>query len=290
MEINNLAIFIRAAELANVTRAATELGYTQSACSHILGRLEREFGLALFYRKHNGVELTAAGETLLPLARDLVQGQARMQDAAAKLAQRAEGLIRIGSITSVAIQWLPALIDDFVGAFPGTSVQIFDGDYEEVEQWLTGQQVDCGFLSSSTEKNFALHPLKKDPMMVVLPKTHPLCRYDVIPLAALKEEKMLIPAEGLHYDVGDILRAANSAPPKCYDLISDYSAISLVRKGYGLTILPELLLDGYSLDGVELRPLEANNLRTICVATLAGKVPSPITRAFVEYVVNWAKK
>lgn len=126
--------------------------------------------------------------------------------------------------------------------------------------------------------------------MVVLPKTHPLCRYDVIPLAALKEEKMLIPAEGLHYDVGDILRAANSVPPECYDLISDYSAISLVRKGYGLTILPELLLDGYPLDGVELRPLEANNLRTICVATLAGKVPSPITRAFVEYVVNWAKK
>ena len=54
-------IFTRAVELRSFTKAAQELGYTQSAVSQTIAQMEQELGVPLFLRKPRGVQLTQEG-------------------------------------------------------------------------------------------------------------------------------------------------------------------------------------------------------------------------------------
>lgn len=69
MDINDLKLFARAAELGNITHAAAELGYTQSAASHALRRLEQNLGTQLLQRLHMGVCLTEMARNCCPMWR-----------------------------------------------------------------------------------------------------------------------------------------------------------------------------------------------------------------------------
>lgn len=290
METENLKIFVRAAELGSITRAAEELGYTQSASSHILSRLEKGLGVTLLKRTRDGVILTPAGKQIIPMAKMILSKQAELQYTAQSFSENMSGLVRIGSVTSVAVQWLPEIISRFTTIYNQVKIQIRDGSYSDVERWLSEKQVDCGFLSSCTKSPFLLHPLKQDALMLVLPKKHPLCKYSEVPLHVLSDEKFLIPAEGLSYDVGALLREAHVTVIPDYDRISDYSAIALVKLGYGITIMPQLLLNGYSLDGMELRRLRPNYSRTLCLAMPSEPYRSRAVETFAQFTIRWIRE
>ena len=107
MDVNDLKLFTRAAELGNITRAAAELGYTQSAASHALRRLEQSLGTQLLQRLHMGVCLTENGRALLPYAAATLTAQERLIQKAGELSDRVSGTVSVGCISSVAIRWLP---------------------------------------------------------------------------------------------------------------------------------------------------------------------------------------
>jgi molybdenum-dependent DNA-binding transcriptional regulator ModE len=66
MSASKYQVLLRVVELGSVTRAAEELGYTQSGVSHIISGLENELQLVLLHRSRTGVTLTDAGKRLLP--------------------------------------------------------------------------------------------------------------------------------------------------------------------------------------------------------------------------------
>jgi LysR family glycine cleavage system transcriptional activator len=68
--LNALRAFEAAARRLSFTRAAQELAVTQGAISHQVKALEARLGLRLFHRRHQGLELTAAGQAYLPIVRD----------------------------------------------------------------------------------------------------------------------------------------------------------------------------------------------------------------------------
>ena len=288
MEIRELALFIRAAELENITRAAAELSYTQSAASHALRKLEEKLGVTLFRRLHTGVALTEEGRSLLPDARRLVADGEALLHHAASLCGSVSGALCIGCISSVAIQWMPAIAEGFARLYPGVDLRFIDGSYDEIERWIAEKKVDAGFLSSAARRDLRLTPLYEDPMMVVLPKDDPLCAADAVPLTALRERRILIPAEGPQYDVGVILRRAGLDTIQEKNVVSDYSALSLVSQGRGITILPRLLLAGHTDSQLVLRPLAGGPTRTICLAVLPHRTLSPAAEAFCRYVSAWA--
>lgn len=123
-------------------------------------------------------------------------------------------------------------------------------------------------------------------MLAVLPKGHPLCGLSEIPPAALRGQQLLIPAEGLRYDLGDILRRAGMEG-EADSIVSDYAALSLVRQGCGITILPRLLLDEAGRHGTEVRHIAGEPKRVICLASLAHQSMSPAAAAFCRYVQEW---
>ena len=280
MDINDLKLFARAAELGNITHAAAELDYTQSAASHALRRLERDLGTQLLQRLHTGVCLTESGKELLPYVSAMLTAQEQLLQKAEDLSGSVSGVVSVGCISSVAIRWLPALIERMAACYPAVQIRFQDGDYEAVEEWILKKKVEVGFLSASTGQAFRLAPLVEDEMLLVLPHDHRLCRLEEVPLACLREEQIIVPAEVADYDVGNILRRAGCAITERASVSSDYSALTLVGQERGVTILPRMLLEDYDDQRIQLRYLEGRPTRTICLATLPQKRLSPAAELF----------
>ena len=173
MDINDLKLFARAAELGNITHAASDMGYTQSAASHALRRLEQNLGIQLFQRLHMGVGLTKNGKELLPYVSAMLAAQEQLLQKAADLGGSVSGVVPVGCISSVAIRWLPVLIERMAACCPSVQIRFQDGDYEAVEEWILKKKVEVGFLSASPRQSFHLTPLMEDDMLLVLPALRP---------------------------------------------------------------------------------------------------------------------
>lgn len=280
--------FIKTVETGNLTKAAEQLGYTQSGISHMLNSLEEELGFSLLIRNRSGVYLTSNGELIYPILREISQQYTRLQQVAAEICGMQTGIVRIGTFTSVAIKWLPRIMRGFKEEFPNIQLQIRDAAYyEEVEEWLERGMIDCGFTVETSRKTFLATPLIEDRLLAILPSGHPLCSYEKLPLAAFRNETFILPSEGAHHDVGKLLEHSSILAKSSLSTSSDYAAIAMVKNGLGISILPELVLNGYPMEGVEIRELEKHRSRTIYIATQALKYVSPATQRFVDYVRCW---
>ena len=110
MALSKYEIFMKVVELKSLTKAAKEMGYTQSAVSHAIGALEGEAKLKLLTRSRAGVSLTPDGERLLPSMRQIVEAKRGYEETVAAIHGLETGCVRIGAFTSVAVHWLPGMI------------------------------------------------------------------------------------------------------------------------------------------------------------------------------------
>lgn len=83
-----------------------------------------------------------------------------------------------------------------------------------------------------------------DEFKVVLPLAHPRAEYEKIPVTLLEDEDFIFPSVGADYGVGHILESSGITPNIRFRSEDDYTAIAMTELGLGITILPQLILDG----------------------------------------------
>ena len=110
MELRTVNTFLHIAELHSFSRAARELGYSQSAVSSQIAQLEAELETPLFDRVGKTVRLTDAGQTFLSYARTLLT-TAQQARAALQPAQQVRGTLRVALADSLCSAFLPGLLD-----------------------------------------------------------------------------------------------------------------------------------------------------------------------------------
>ena len=113
MNIRKYEAYVRAVELGSLSKAAEELGYTQSGISHMMQSLEDEVGFPLMVRTSSGIVPNHEGEMLLPIIRQLLNTSEALEQYIAKIKGADTGRIRIAAYSSVATNWLPGIIRDF---------------------------------------------------------------------------------------------------------------------------------------------------------------------------------
>ena len=113
METKKWEAMLTAVELGSFTRAAHRLGLTQSGLTHMMISLEKEVGFPLLLRDRYGVRLTAAGERLLPAARELLQAGRRLDSAIAAQTSLKRENIRVAAYSSICMHWLPTIVQQF---------------------------------------------------------------------------------------------------------------------------------------------------------------------------------
>jgi len=283
--VNHYEIFLKAAELGNITKAAEALNFTQSGVSHAIAALEKEAGVVLFARGKNGVALTENGRRLLAPIQALVNQQRNLAQAIHEVSGLVAGTLRIGTFTSVSAQWLPYVIKSFRERYPQAEFELKAGDYDEITAWLLQGKIDCGFLTAPAHEALFFQPLKKDPMLALLPVGHPLAAKKRLTLKELVKEPFIVPMKGSDNDIMAVLRQAPGKVTTKYALNDDFSVMSMVEHGFGITIMAELILRNFTYR-LETRPLDPPQFRTIGIASLPLNEISVLSKTFIEFLQN----
>ena len=275
-------------ELGSLTKAAEILHCTQSAVSHSIDSLENELGFALLKRSRAGIKLTAEGERLLPAVRGLLSAAESLNQQAASIRGLDTGVVRIGAFTSVAVHWLPTVLKEFQTDYPKVEFKLLNGDYHDVEQWLSDGSVDIGFVNMPCALRCKCTALMEDRLLAILPENSRFKNYPRFPLVECETEPFISLLQSSDHDARKALDAAGVKPNVRFYTKDDYAIIAMVEQGLGMSIMPELLLKGRQ-DKIQILPLIPEAKRTIGMAIAAGEKAGPATRRFADYVLRYVK-
>ena len=172
MTLTQLRIFAAIAEIGNVTRAAQELGITQSAASAAIANLESMYQVRLFERVGRSIVLSEVGKRFLPEAREALAGSANAIRALHILSEKTIGTLQIAASQTIANYWLPRKLASFHTSNPGVSVNVKMSNTKSVETAVLLGQVNIGLVEGKVN----LHDLdlievdQDQPVLVVSPK------------------------------------------------------------------------------------------------------------------------
>ena len=285
MDTKKYEVFAKTVDMASLTKAAQELGLTQSGVSHIIAAVESELELPLLKRTRTGARLTPDGEKLMPYIREILKQEKLLREAAAQLHTLVSGKVRIGTFTSVATHWLPAMMMSFQQQYPHVDFRLFNGDYHDVDTWITDGSVDIAFIALPTKHKCKCIPLYEDALMAILPKDHPLTKCDVCSVEDMAREPFISLLESSNHDARRALSTVKTKPNIRFETKDDYAAIAMVRQGLGVSIMPSLLLRGNN-EGIEIRPIDPPASRTIALA-IPSETPGPAAARFAEFTAQW---
>ena len=286
MNITKYETLLRVVELGSLTRAAEQLGYTQSGVSHIINSLEEELGFKLLIRSRSGVRLTPDGERIMPAVRGILNGVSQLKEIADAIRGLDTGEIRVGAFTSVAVHWLPGIIKRFQQDYPRVEFKLLNGDYADVEQWLQDGSIDVGFVALPSPTECRTLPLREDRLLAILPKDHPKARLDKFPLSEIGGEDFISLLKNSDQDARRAMELAGVTPHIKFTTKDDYAIIAMVENGLGISIVPELLLQGHT-DNLHAMELFPGAKRTIALAWPEASGQSPAVQTFVEYTRHW---
>lgn len=181
MELRHLQTFRAVARASSFTRAATELGYVQSAVTGHIKALERELGVSLFDRVGRTTALTEAGEHLLGYAERI---EDLVREATTALGESTEpgGPVRISAPEMLCAHRLPTMIRHLHRQFPKIRLLMranptgaFDA---ALARALADREVDLAFVLEEqlqVRAPLAAEPLAEEPLLVVVASSHPPC-------------------------------------------------------------------------------------------------------------------
>ena len=278
--------FLKIVELGGLTKAAKALGYTQSGISHMMQSLEDELGLKLLNRDRSGIRLTAEGEQLLPYITDICTSERRLANKVNDLFQMETGVIRIGTFTSVSVQWLPYILKEFLEDFPKIEFEVMYGEYTEIENWIMTGKVDCGFLRLPGKSELKTRFLKKDELVVILPPDHPLKNQPYFLPELLNDYPFALMDESEDYEVEAILDYFNAHPKIRFTAKDDHTIVAMVANGLCISIMPELVLQKMPYDILK-KPFKKPVFRKLGIAYKDEKTLSNAALRFIDYVIDW---
>ena len=151
-------------------RAAQILHLTPSAISHAVSSMEESCGFSLFVRGKGGVSLTRSGEALYPVIRQVLSADEALTQTVGELKGVQRGKVRIGAFNSVCVAWLPQLVAEYRAKYPGVEIEIDQGTYDDVIEWIKTGVVELGCRSTESTRELAVRPRYRDRLMCVAPR------------------------------------------------------------------------------------------------------------------------
>lgn len=283
--ISRYGIFCKVAELGSFTRAAESCGYSQSAISQNIKALEQETGVSLLSRRKDGVQLTADGRDFFPYIQAVWQAEQALERRRQETMGLKNSVIRIGTFTSVSRNLLPPKMKAFKARYPDVRFVLRQGEYTSIPQWIRQGEIDFGFVNQDAVDSMDTRLLYEDHMLAVLPQGHPLEQNPVIPLKELSREPLILLDEGDHSVLLDAFRQAGQTPNIAYEVYDDYSILSMVRQGLGISVLYEKVVSGFE-SGLSLRPILEAPRRRVALAWSSWETMPYAARRFAEFLME----
>ncbi len=284
MDINKVKVLIQAVENGSLLATATKLGYTQAGLSHMMRSLESELGITLLRRGKFGIRLTDEGRRLMPLFRELAAVEKKLETEVELILEQKASVIRVAAIASVIRTWLPDAMVSFQKQYPEISFEIQESD-GKMYQWFDQGTIDICITSNMIYRDDFV-PLVRDEFFACLPKEYPLKEGAKFPLRQIEGEPFICSTCGNDYDVERLLSDYDIHPKKQNTYVDDNSVISMVSRGFGISLLPSLVLQNCHED-IKIAELDLPCYRMIGLLYGKSANTSQAVKKFVSFLKKW---
>lgn len=249
MADRRLQVFHSVARLLSFTKAADSLHMTQPAVTFQVRQLEEYFNTRLFDRTHNKITLTEVGRRVYHYSDQIFGLYDEMENSVRQLTGDVQGVLIIGASTTIAEYMLPQLLGDFKAKYPDVNIRLKVSNTDGIVTMVENNSIDLGVVEAPvSNKNLAVELCRKDRLVAVVPKNHPLAKEDLIPLKTILEYPYICREEGsgTREVIHDYLREAGLSPSELnviMELGSPEALKGAVEAGIGITILSRSIIN-----------------------------------------------
>lgn len=245
MNLFYLRYFVTLAHVKHYTKAAEQLCITQPSLSHAIAQMEKELGVPLFEKNGRNTMLTPFGREFLSCAEHtlstLDDGIASLQRSA-----RGSGLIRLGFVRPLGIEFVPHLAADFLRAYPENDIRFtfHTGITQHLLDDLAQRKVDLLFCSKPQDDlKFTAVPVQKQELVVIVPQNHPLAARSAKDDICLSDTASyphiyFTKTSGIRSVIDDMFHRENVIPNIVYETEEDEVIAGLVAQDFGIAVVP----------------------------------------------------
>ncbi len=288
ININELVVFLTAAECSNFSEAGRRLHISQSAVSQTIDNLQRHFGTKLFIRQGRTVRLTEAGHVLVPMAKELIAASKRLDETMMSLQGEVVGEMQVGCSTASGKYLLPGLIARFRERYPQVRINVLVTSRESVLNKLLAGDVALAVSSKKVEhRDIEYRDFFNDDVILIAPAGHRWAQYRRIYPDDLLDEPIILREEvaGTREVMMDSLHEEDILPDMLNVVMTlgNAEAIEMaVEEGIGVAFISRLAaargLELGRIVEVEVQGMSLNR----CIY-LARNRRFPLTRAQIEF-------
>lgn len=246
MEIRELNTFLTVAALQNFSRAARQLGYSQSAVTVQMQHLEKELNVQLFERIGKRIYLTEKGTEFIPYASDVVNSS----EAALKFAEGGDdprGTLRIGGVESVCTALLPRLLADFYRSCPRVEVVIKSGATNDLINLAESNQLDMVLTLDRKvyRPELSCGAEREEEIIFVAPADKNNNDSGETELSELCRRPFLLTETGAayRYELEQLLSQRQMEIRPILEIGNTETIINLLKEGYGTSFLPRFTVE-----------------------------------------------
>ncbi|MEK6311093.1 MAG: LysR family transcriptional regulator [Curtobacterium sp.] len=280
VSIPQLRAFTATVDAGSFTGAAAALGVGQSAVSHAVAGLEREVGGAVVHRG-GAATPTPLGERLLAHARSAVASIDALE--AVVTPATARGTVRLAAVPTVCQGLLPRLRELWAVTLPDVDVQVYEGDDDEMPEWLEGGTVDAAVLVDPSPVPTGAAVVARDEMAAVVRRDHPLASQEALTLDDLHEDGLVAGGGGCEVQI-QLLHELDGQPFRWAHRVREMNTMfGMIQRGEGVSIVPTLGR-GMLPDDLVMLPLERRLTRTLVLSGPSSRPWHPLAQALVDAV------
>lgn len=287
MNTTKLKVLLGVLEHGNLSKAAKEFNYTQSAVSHMVASLEEEFGFLLLQRTSEGIHPTDEAQRILPYVQNICHNENSLYEEVNRINCIEAGHINIGTYYSVMQNMLPTLLETFCKNHPNILVNLLEDNTTALAGYIKNSTVDFAFTSQVGFEAYEFYPIIKDRIVVALPENHPLTAKDTIDPLELCKYPIISMEEGSDHELISVFEAVGLTPQIKYRAKSEMSILSMVACNMGVGIVSALFLE-HGKPGIVVRELDEAYAqyfsRDIGVSLLSKNTLSPSSVQFLKEI------
>ena len=281
--------FLALAQELHFGRAAERLHMSQPPLTRQIRALEEQLGTQLFLRTPKGVELTEAGQALLEEVPNVLLLAERAQERTRLAGQGLEGRLEVGLFTSSVLDVIPRILAGFHAERPQVRIGLRTMSKVQQIDALLERRIAIGFNRLVPETpGITVETVLKQPVVVGLHDSHPLCARGEITLRDLEDQPMILypnlPIAGLAQEVDGAFRREGRRLQVVQEVEDVLTCIALVSAGFGLCITTAPAAN-LRLPHVVFRPLRSRWLQSVELQCLyRSDDRSALLQAFLGHV------
>lgn len=292
--LRQLKVFESVARHLSYSRAADELHLTQPAVSMQIKQLEDNISLPLFEQLGKRIYLTDAGHELYQYSRAIAQQLSDMEVALDELKGMERGKLNIAVVTT-ANYFAPHLLAKFCQRYSGVTVSLNVSNRETVLKQLADNLIDLAIMGQPPENlDIDSESFMENPLVVVAPPDHPLCKERDIPVKRLATETFLVreSGSGTRSAMERFFAAHEIKINKGMETDTTEAIKQAVQAGMGLGIMSRHTVE-LELETKRLKILDVQGfpiVRYWHVVNRKNKRLSSVANAFKEFLLKEAEK